>query len=138
MRAHVFMPKALASDTTLIKVRALKLDDINVKVHATGVLKVDTDTPGAGPDKLATARPPIDSWFCLEWRISIGAPSMTGHHTLLLDGKVILDADEDTSTAEGCGDVDLGFSFSTGTLFQEIFFDDFAIANQPLPCPAGP
>ena len=133
VRAYVYLPKALAGTTTIFKISAASGDDMNVKLQApSGLLSVDTDTAGSGPDQLATKVPPYSKWFCLEWRATLGT---NGHHTLILDGTTILDADENTFTAGGYDQLHVGFTAAGGASAHEVFYDDLAIATQPLPCP---
>lgn len=88
VRSWVYLPAALEGETTLIA--AGGSSDINLKVRATGVLVVDSDTPGVGVDKLGFQPMPVWQWVCVEWRVAIGNP---GHVTVLLDGATTVDAD---------------------------------------------
>ena len=51
------------------------------------------------------------------------------------NGEVIVDADENNATQLGYDVVHVGFNASSGSLTQELFIDDVAVATQPIGCP---
>lgn len=133
VRAHVLMPAKLYAETTFVKVFAKNgVDDMNLKIAASGAIKVDSDTPRAGAELTGTKGPPIGSWFCVEWQATIAA---SGRQRVLVDGEVVLDAGEDNTTADGFDRVQVGFHASNGAIAQDVIFDDVAIATQPIGCP---
>jgi hypothetical protein len=131
LRSYVLLTKQLRSDTTILKMHAVGTDDMNVKTGLTGSIKVDSDTDGAGPDRLANGSMPLNKWVCLEWRATLGA---AGHQTLLMDNSVIVDVDENLATDDGWDSVSVGFFASDGDFSQEAFFDDVVVAKQPVGC----
>ena len=132
-RSWIYLPAELEGDTTILKLRAASgPSDINLKVHTNKMLAVDADTPGSGSIKVGSRAPPVQRWFCLEWRVTIGA---AGHVMVALDGETIVDADENTEVSSGFGEVAAGFTPTGHGSDGEVRFDDFAIADQPIACP---
>jgi hypothetical protein len=74
----------------------------------------------------------VARWFCLEWRVTIGA---AGHVTVLQDGDTVIDADEATLPSNGFDQIAAGFTTTGRGADAEVRFDDFAIAEQPMGCP---
>ncbi len=133
IRAHIRFAKMPAPETTILKMKTTPTDDdANLKLTSTGTLKIDTDTPGAGADKTSTAIPTANEWFCVEWQMTFGAD---GHQTLYLNGAKVIDVAEDTASTGAWNEVEVGFAETNIATEDDLFYDDVAIATQPLPCP---
>lgn len=140
IRFYVFVPKLLLPATSLAKLThqndAAK-DDINLKIAASdGVnrYRINTDNAVANDsDHDSTATLPIAKWTCLELEIQLAS---AGHYSLWADGKLVIDVAENTIGTQGLpyDQMRVGFSYSPGTVDQEVFFDDVAYATQKIGC----
>jgi len=140
-RFYVYVPAVLVTDTSLAKLAhrdPLSFpEDVNLKVVNGGGVdrwRINVDNAVANDASFDSAAPvPIGRWTCLEWSLTIGH---VGRLTLSADGATVIDVAEDTvgTMAAGYDDARVGISYSPGTVVQQVFVDDVALATQKIGC----
>lgn len=141
IRFYVFLPKVLLPGSSLAKLAhqndTVAKDDISLRIAASdGVnrYRINTDNAVANDsDHDSTATLPIAKWTCLELEIQLAS---AGHYSLWADGKLVIDAAENTIGTQGVpyDQMRVGFSYSPGAAEQQVFFDDVAYATQKIGC----
>lgn len=120
------------SATALVKLHGVSGGyDMNLKIGADARLQIDADVPEAGAELDASEPVALDRWVCVEWQAQLGTP---GHSKLILDGRTVIDADENNVPPDGYDALSIGFVGKAGA-GQRISMDDIILATAPVGCP---
>jgi hypothetical protein len=135
MRAYLFLAEAQSEGTALLALsQQASGASLVVSVNSGALALSKSGFEGGDGITLASGVPAPGSWHCLQWLVTLD-PS-AGNVKMSLDGNPILDASTPTLTATLTyfDQLELGYSFEPGSQTEDAFFDDLAIATQPIDC----
>lgn len=132
MRAFAYFTNAPASRTTALAFIARDaagniVSLLKVRAADSGVWSWSTSHPSGDRDHGSSESIAFGKWSCIEMVAAIGT---TGHVAFFVDGRKVIDADDDTAP-QGApyGVVAAGMYTTSGAQREELFMDDVVVAT---------